>query len=107
MTSDIIARMTDNYYMRREINSIFSSTNLNTLNIVPYTVNVAPFTLNVASEPINPKKIFNKWQYFFLFLLSIFFIIFSFVDVTPNKEKFIISSDNNSSWQKTFYVVSG
>ena len=34
--------------MRREISSIFSSTNLNTLNIVPYTVNVAPFTVNVV-----------------------------------------------------------
>jgi hypothetical protein len=107
MTSDIIARMTDNDDMRREINSIFCSTNLNTLNIVAYTVNVAHFTHNVAPDPINPNKIFNKWQYFFLFLLSIFFIFFSFVDVTPNKEKFIISSDNNSSWQKTLYVVSG
>jgi nicotinamide mononucleotide transporter len=93
--------------MRREINSILNSPNLNTLNIVPYTVNVAPYTLNVVPEPINPKKIFNKWEYLILFILSIIFIVFSFIDVTPGNEILIISIDNNSSWQKTLYVISG
>jgi len=100
--------MTDNNDdMRREINSILNSPNLNTLNIVPYTVNVAPYTLNVVPEPINPKKIFNKWEYLILFILSIIFIVFSFIDVTPGNEILIISIDNNSSWQKTLYVISG
>jgi nicotinamide mononucleotide transporter len=92
--------------MRREIDSIFS-TNRNTLNIVPYTLIVAPYTLNIVPEPINPKKTFNKCEYLILFILSIIFIIFSFIDVTPGNEILIISIDNNSSWQKTLYVVSG
>jgi nicotinamide mononucleotide transporter len=83
------------------------SLNHEQLNIIPYTVNVAPFTLNVAPEPINPKKIFNKYEYLILFILSIIFIIFSFIDVTPGNEINILSVDNNSNWQKTLFVVSG
>ena len=101
--------------MRREISSIFSSTNLNTLNIVPYTVNVAPFTVNVVPEQVNQKKTFNKcecliftkWECVILFILSMFLILFSFMDVTPGNEMNILSTDNNSSWQKTLFLVSG
>jgi nicotinamide mononucleotide transporter len=99
--------MNDNDIMRREINSILSSPNLNALNIVPYTLNIVPYTLNIVPEPINPKKTFNKYEYLILFILCIIFIIFSFIDVTPGNEISIISIDNNSSWQKTLYVVSG
>ena len=100
--------MTDNNDdMRREISSILNSTNLNTLNIVPYTLNIGPYTLNIVPEPVNQKKTFNKYEYLILFILSIIFIIFSFIDITPGNEILIISIDNNSSWQKTLYVVSG
>jgi len=99
--------MSQNDTMIREINSVLSLTNHNTLDTLD-TLHIVPsFTLNVSPNTPNSKKIFNMWEYFILFLLSIFFIFFSFYDVTPGKEKFIISSDNNSSWQKTLYVVSG
>jgi nicotinamide mononucleotide transporter len=83
------------------------SLNHEQLNIVPYTFNILPYTVNIAPEPINPKKTFNKYEYLILFILSIIFIIFSFIDVTPGNEISIISIDNNSNWQKTLYVVSG
>ena len=104
-----IKKMPDNNTMIRDINHILSSPNLNsnTLNIIPYTVNVDPYTLNIVLEPVNQKKTFNKYEYLILFILSIIFIIFSFIDVTPGNEILIISIDNNSSWQKTLYVVSG
>lgn len=101
--------MPDNNTMIRDINHILNSPNLNsnTLNIIPYTVNVDPYTLNIVPEPVNQKKTFNKYEYLILFILSIIFIIFSFIDITPGNEILIISIDNNSSWQKTLYVVSG
>ena len=101
--------MLDNNTMIRDINHILSSPNLNsnTLNIIPYTVNDEPYALNIVPEPVNQKKTFNKYEYLILFILSIIFIIFSFIDITPGNEILIISIDNNSSWQKTLYVVSG
>ena len=101
--------MPDNNTMIRDINHILNSPNLNsnTLNIIPYTVNVDSYTLNIVPEPVNQKKTFNKYEYLILFILSIIFIIFSFIDITPGNEILIISIDNNSSWQKTLYVVSG
>jgi len=89
------------------VNSEIVSLNHEQLNIVPYTFNIVPYTVNIAPEPINPKKTFNKYEYLILFILSIIFIIFSFIDVTPGNEISIISIDNNSNWQKTLYVVSG
>lgn len=63
-------------------------------------------TLEQNIEPVNPK-LFNWFECLILFILCVIFIIFSFIDVTPGNEVFIISIDNNSSWQKTLYVISG
>ena len=113
-------KMPDNDDIKREIEDIFKNYEQQ-LNIVPFTVNVTPFTVNIVQEPVqepepnNPKKTFNKcecliftkWECLILFILSMFLILFSFMDVTPGNEINILSVDNNSSWQKTLFVVSG
>lgn len=84
------------------INSIFNGSGSE--QATPITLN--PEILEQNIEPVNPK-LFNKFECLILFILCVIFIIFSFIDVTPGNELLIISIDNNSSWQKTLYVISG
>lgn len=94
--------MSNNHDMIIAINSILNGSNFE--QATPITLN--PEILEQNIEPVNPK-LFNKFECLILFILCVIFIIFSFIDVTPGNEVLIISIDNNSSWQKTLYVISG
>lgn len=53
------------------------------------------------------KKIFNTYEYIFIFLFCIISIIFSFIDITSGKQLLLVDFNDNITWQKIIYLLSG
>ena len=53
------------------------------------------------------KKLFNSYEYIFIFVFCVISIIFSFLVVTPGNQLSLIDLNDNITWQKIVYLFSG
>jgi HTH-type transcriptional repressor of NAD biosynthesis genes len=55
----------------------------------------------------NERKLFNTYEYIFIFVFCIISIIFSFIDITPGNPLLLIDVNENITWQKILFLLSG